>query len=425
MVQQGNGQFSKLSPHSDTGTPLLFKNSFSDEELSARLAMLRTEMAARELDLVLVSTPENIFYLTGLDHWGYFAPHLLIVPLAGEMTLITRAMERVTVEAQVRNALFQGHADNETVADVAVRHLQARNATKSRLEAALDEAKRAIADLPGTRFRIGLETWSSGHSFAFGAALRESMPSDQWIDITGLVDKLRLVKSFEEQKLLRAAAKISDLSAESAIAAISAGAREAEVAAECIGTMVRAGGQPPGFGPFIRPAHRLGEEHATWGDGVFDAGQPVFVELAGCVSRYHAPLGRLVHVGDMPEENARMAQTAEAAFEAVLSALKPGALARNVYDAWQGIVDDAGLGHYRRHHCGYCVGIGFPPSWTGGNSVTGLRHDSDLEINPGMSFHVLSWLMATGRGDFFLSNSVLVGENGPEVLTKTPYVPIR
>jgi Xaa-Pro dipeptidase len=83
-------------------------------------------------------------------------------------------------------------------------------------------------------------------------------------------------------------------------------------------------------------------------------------------------------------------------------------------------VDRAGLGHYRRHHCGYVVGIGHPPSWTGGNRVVGLRHDSGLEIRTGMSFHVLSWLMGTGRGDFFISDTVLLGPTGPEVLTRTP-----
>jgi Xaa-Pro dipeptidase len=104
----------------------------------------------------------------------------------------------------------------------------------------------------------------------------------------------------------------------------------------------------------------------------------------------------------------------------VLEALRPGALARDVYATWQQVVDRAGLAHYRRHHCGYLVGIGFPPSWTGGNRVTGLRHDSDLEIRPGMTFHVLSWLMDTGAGDYFISDTVLLTEDGPEVLTSAP-----
>jgi Xaa-Pro dipeptidase len=61
-----------------------------------------------------------------------------------------------------------------------------------------------------------------------------------------------------------------------------------------------------------------------------------------------------------------------------------------------------------------------PPTWSGGNYVLGLRHDSDRVIRTGMSLHILSWLMGTGRGDYFISNTVLLGEAGPEVLTRSP-----
>jgi Xaa-Pro dipeptidase len=71
--------------------------AFDEEEYRARLAAVRARMAAQRVEVCLLSTPENIFYLTGLDHWGYFAPHLLIVPAASEMVLVTRAMEKVTV----------------------------------------------------------------------------------------------------------------------------------------------------------------------------------------------------------------------------------------------------------------------------------------------------------------------------------------
>ena len=52
--------------------------------------------------------------------------------------------------------------------------------------------------------------------------------------------------------------------------------------------------------------------------------------------------------------------------------------------------------------------------------LTGLRADSDIPVRIGMSFHTLSWLMGTGRGDYFISNTVLLGEEGPEVLPRTP-----
>lgn len=401
----------------------MFENPFSDDELAGRLANVRGDMAARGLDMVLLSTPENIFYLTGLDHWGYFAPHLLIVPAEGEMILVARQMERVSIEKQVRNALFQGHGDHETAADLAVRVLKDSLAAGDRSRAVLAAVVEEIEGQSPDALKIGVETWSSGHPYGFGKALRESTDHVEWVDVTEMVDRLRLVKSPAEQALMRSAAQVSDIAAEAAIAMIADGVLERDVVAECQAAMIRAGGEAPGFGPFIRPGARLGEEHATWGSGTYRDGEPVFIELSGCVSRYHAPLGRLVHVGPIRDEDALMAGTAARAFEAVLGALRPGARAREVYAAWQEVADDAGLQHYRRHHCGYCVGIGFPPSWTGGNRVTGLRHDSDLEIRQGMSFHILSWLIGTGNGDFFLSNTVLLGPGGAEVLTRTPIGP--
>jgi Xaa-Pro dipeptidase len=378
------------------------RNPFSDAEIDGRLARVREGIVAQELEAAVFASPENIFYLTGLDHWGYFAPHLLIVPLDGRPVLVTRAMERVTIEKQVRAAEFRGHSDSETAADLAAR---------------------ALVELGLAGKRIGLEYWTSGLSHGLALRLEGQFPA-RWEDISNLVDAMRRVKSPEEQALMRRAAAVTDAAAGAAIAAIRDGAAEQEVAAECVAAMIRAGGHAPGFGPFIRPAARLGEEHTTWGDGVYRAGEPVFLELSGCISRYHAPLGRLVRVGSIKDEDAAMADVTARAFGAVVKALKPGVKARDVYAAWQAIVDEAGLSHYRRHHCGYLVGVGQPPSWTGGNSVTGLRHDSDLVIETGMSFHILSWLMGTGRGDDFVSNTVLLTEAGAEVLTRTSGGPI-
>ena len=373
----------------------MFANPFTTAELDRRLAAVRGALVAGKLDAALFASPENVFYLTGLDHWGYFAPHLLIVPLDRRPVLVTRAMERVSVEKQVTVADFRGHSDSETAADVAARAL----------------VECGLSGKP-----LGVERWTSGMSDGLASSLRSQVEA-RWADVSGLVDRLRLVKSAEEQALMRKAARLSGIAMAATLDSIRDGAAEAEVAARCQFAMTSAGGHPPGFGPFIRPASRLGEEHATWGDGTFHSGEKVFVELSGCVSRYHAPMGRLARLGEWEGPDRKIAHVAERAFEAVVNALRPGNRARDVYAAWQSVVDDAGLSHYRRHHCGYCVGIGFPPSWTGGNTVTGLRAGSDLAIETGMSFHVLSWLMGTGRGDHFLSNTVLVLDNGAEVLT--------
>jgi Xaa-Pro dipeptidase len=100
--------------------------------------------------------------------------------------------------------------------------------------------------------------------------------------------------------------------------------------------------------------------------------------------------------------------------------MRPGALARDVYATWQVEIDRAGLSGYRRHHCGYAVGIGFPPSWSGSGVPVGLRSDSDLELRAGMVFHLMSWLLRSGRGDYFISDTVVVTQQGCERLTQVP-----
>src|SRR5262249_38734108 len=158
---------------------------------------------------------------------------------------------------------------------------------------------RVIGGWPG---RIGIEAWSSGLPQGLATALRRDAPDTHWIDLTGLVDELRMIKSEPERAYMRDAAGISDAGAAAPIEAIGANASEGHVAAECERAMIEAGGTFPGFGPFIRSTARLGEEHTSWSDTRLQAGEAVFLELTGCVARYHAPLGRLIHVGRAPKE---------------------------------------------------------------------------------------------------------------------------
>src|SRR3954451_17428405 len=101
----------------------MYHNPFSGNEITRRIEKVREALAGRGLDGAVFASPENVFYLTGLDHWGYFAPHLLILPVQGTPVLVARAMERVSVEKQVTAAIFRGHPDNDTAADMASRVL--------------------------------------------------------------------------------------------------------------------------------------------------------------------------------------------------------------------------------------------------------------------------------------------------------------
>ena len=68
---------------------------FTIEEFRARLAKVQAGLRARELDGLLVSTPENIYYLTGYTTTGYYTYQALLVPASGDPALVVRLLEVV------------------------------------------------------------------------------------------------------------------------------------------------------------------------------------------------------------------------------------------------------------------------------------------------------------------------------------------
>ena len=64
------------------------------------------------------------------------------------------------------------------------------------------------------------------------------------------------------------------------------------------------------------------------------------------------------------------------------------------------------------------MSIGFPPGWTGGSMGTSLQPGSERELKTGMTFHAHSWFTNTDVVDNFISNTVMLTENGTENLTR-------
>jgi Xaa-Pro dipeptidase len=377
---------------------------FARDEYDARIARTRDRMARAGLDALVLSGPENIYYLTGLDHQGYFAVTLLVLPATGRPMIVARAMEATTLSAQVPDCDHVRFADDEDPAAVTAR------------------AVRSVA-APGSR--VGVERGSMFFPLSVWEPLRQELSELQLVDGTGHVETLRQVKSAAEIARMREAARVSSRAVEVGAAAVRAGASQRDVAAAVYPELVLGGTEVPGFAPLIRSRSDLLQEHVTWSDRQVAENDALLFELSASVGRYHAPLTRMVYVDTPPPGTDEAAAIALAGLNAVCEALVPGALSTEVYAAWQHVVDE-GLGHrsYRRHHCGYQVGIGFPPSWVGGAAVVGLRDGSHLRIEEGMTFHVLSWLLGQEPADYVVSDTVLVTPSGGELLTTTRRTPM-
>jgi Xaa-Pro dipeptidase len=359
--------------------------------------LLRHRMRTAGITAVAVASPENVYYLTGLDHLGYFAFTLLIVAETGQPTLVTRAMESPTVRAQVPWCAHAAFGDGEAPAAAAV--------------AALAGAVPAGAT-------VALDEESMYFPPAIAQAIRDGLPGVDWRSATAFLAMQRAAKSPVEAGYMRRAAVISDQAIAAGIAAARPGASERSVAAEVYRTMIEAGGEPPGFPPLIRPTAILDREHVSWSEGTLRPGTGLFFELGASVHRYHAPQSRVVYLGRAPREAAEAAESALAGLVAARDALRPGAFTGEVYAAWQRVTSGTVASATPvRHHCGYLVGIGFPPSWVGGGAVMGIRAGGEVEIVPGMTFHLMSWV--TRPIGHVISDTVLVTETGAEFLTTT------
>lgn len=390
------------------------RGAFSGEEYRRRLVKVRELMTEgdNDLDALVVTSPENVYYLVGLTHQGYFAFTMLVVPRQGDLSLLTRQMEAHTISQQAPDIQHIGYEDGEDAGDAAVA---------------------ALRRLGISRGRVGVDRSSMFLPAGVWEELEHGLPDVEWVDTSrssstasrfraGLVDQARLVKSDAELEYIYRAAEISDRAMAAGIDTAAAGVNEKEVAAAAYREMIRAGGEYPGFVPLIRSSETLMEEHSTWRDRELESGEKLFIELSGAAARYHAPLTRMVYLGEIEPGADRARALALAAFEAVVEALRPGARTGEVYDAWQAVVDD-GLGHHelQRHHCGYSVGIGFPPSWVGSSTVLGIRRGGMVEVKERMTFHVLSWITDPDVGDYFVSDTVVVGADRSRVVTTSPH----
>lgn len=390
-----------------------FRGVFPAEEFAERLARVRRLMKAHPggIDALLVTSPENIYYLIGLSHQGYFAFTMLVLPLDGPPALLTRSMERQTISQQAPEIAHIGYGDEEDAGTASLGAIKGMGIQTGAIG----------VDLSSMFFPAGV--WDE---------LEQGLPGVTWIDTSrsastdprfraGLVDETRLVKSPAELEFIRKAAAISDRATMAGLGAAGVGVNEKEVAAEIYRAMILGGGEYPGFAPLIRSSETLMQEHSTWRDRPLKAGEKLFIELSGSFNRFHAPLGRMSYISHAEPGAERVQQIAVEALEAVVAALRPGVPTGTVYQTWQEVVD-TGVGHsrLRRHHCGYTVGIGFPPSWVGSSSVLGIRPGGVVEIKEGMVFHLLSWITDEALGDYFVSDTAIVGSESAEIITTTP-----
>ena len=374
-------------------------NPFDRAEYEARRDALRERMERLGLDAILVTAPENIFYLTGYHTKAVFTFQPLIFHRERPAHLVTRQMEIANAEIACREGFLASYSLYQDDDDPVV------------------VATRLIRDVVAMGERTGMELGSWTMPAQRARDIQDACAGIAWQDATGVIDRLRLVKSTAELAVMRQAALIGDSIADKAVAAIAPGQSENDVSRVVLSEMVSSGSEYPGSWPNVMAGTRTGLIHAAWEGEVVQPDDHMLLEITGVKQRYHAPSLRLVLVGEPKRPLRQEAEVLTRAHAAAVAAMVPGRPMKVINDAAQAVIAGHELGCAVSRRSGYTLGIGFPPSW-GAQWQIGLNSVVDDPLEVGMTFHVvLVGHFADGRA-IGIGRTVALLPDGPACWTR-------
>ncbi|WP_102960092.1 M24 family metallopeptidase [Mangrovicella endophytica] len=368
------------------------ESAFPKAEYDRRVAEAREGLAAAGLDVMVVTGPENIFYLTGQQTPGYYTFQALVLPAEGDPIFVIRQLEYFNFIANTFISDAAIYQDSEDPVSFLTKVIRDRG-------------------LVGKRVAIDKRGWFL--PIATYEALQEALGAIG--DAAGIVERLRAVKSPAEIEKLRIAAAYVDAGMRAGIAAVKVGATENDLVAAMMGAAIGAGSEYMGMEPLVSSGPRCGVPHGTWKRRRIEAGDPAFLEMAACHDRYHAALMRSAWLGTPPTEAVEMMKVCQEALAVSLDTIKPGVTCEVPHLAAQAVIDKAGYTDAFRKRLGYSVGISFAPDW-GEGAILGLNKGITTQLQPGMAFHLPPALRIYGRFTVGVSETIVVTETGHDVL---------
>jgi Xaa-Pro dipeptidase len=372
---------------------------FEEAEYKSRVDRVAKSLVSKGLDALVVTVPENVCYLSGFDTPGYYYPEYLLIRPGRLPRIAIRQFEARNVDAY---CWFP--TDRRTVFQDSERPVEA--------------LARILADEGLEKARIGLELGSWFLTVRDHATLLKLLPQAKLIDATGTVEHERAVKSSAEIEYIRAACRLSEQGLKAGVDACKrAPITEGEVAAEIYKAMYARGGEYSGLPVFFASGHRSMIPHGRWSTKVIHAGETAICELTGVVRRYAGPIFRTIAVGEPSADIVTKSLILEEMLQALIDTLAPGITSHEANEAVVKVGRRLGGGITKR--AGYSIGLNYPPDW-GEGVFLDLKKDDQTVLRPGMVFHAPQSFRAGDAPTVAMSETILVTDNGCEVLTEYP-----
>jgi ectoine hydrolase len=380
---------------------------FSDEEYETRLSRVRAAMEAKGIDTLITSDPSNMAWLTGYDGWSFYVHQAVVVGPTGYPVWFGR-------EQDAQGALRTVYMEEPDIIGYPDYFVQSSERHP------MDYLAAKLTERNWHTGRIGVEMdnyWFSAKGYA---ALAAGLP-DELVDVTNLVNWLRGPKSPAELDRMRKAGKIVERMHQRIVDKVEPGMRKCDLVADIYDASLRFdedwgfGGDYPAIVPLLPSGADAAAPHLTWDDKKMQTGEGTFFEIAGCFRRYHCPLSRTIFLGKPTQQFLDAEKAVLEGMEAGLEAAKAGNMCEDIAIAFFNVLQKYDI--VKDNRTGYPIGLSYPPDW--GERTCSLRPGDRTVLKPGMTFHFMTGLWMNDMG-FEITESIVIGEDGPECLANVP-----
>ncbi len=356
-----------------------------DQAFPARRSRLVSALPGWGIGALLVFDPKNVRYLT-----GFTGGEGLLVVGQREATLFVDG--RFTTQAR------------EAVAGVKI--VECRD----RVE--------ALATFLDGQDHDGVGFEAAFLDVASYLRLRDALPDGALRPLSRELSLLRAVKEPDEIAAIRRAARITDRALLRIREMIRPGLRERDLAVELEYALRREGAEALAFPAIVATGPNAAHPHAEPGGGIVTAGAAVLLDWGAVVDGYCADESRTFLVGDVPEELGAVYALVLEAQERAIAAARPGASCRDVDRAARGFLEEKGYGPYFSHGTGHGIGLDV-------HEDPRFNARSEAVLEAGMVMSVEPGVYLPGKWGVRIEDTVLVTEEGCEVLTKAPKDPAQ
>lgn len=387
---------------------------FSQNEYRKRLSRVREIMAREKIDLLFLSAPESLFYMSGYQAEWYQSQSPEIWPPASGIAIHVNRDDFIHFDTEEEEILCR-----YTTVSPDIRIYRETAETTGMLSWIVQELKKE-GWLPGT---IGLEMRSYRPNRAVSESVQSALEKEgcRVVDGTDIVKEARAVKSPQEIAYVEKAMQIAEIGMKAAIESIRPGMTELQVYGEIVHAMAKAGGENPGIPVLVTSGPKSACLHALASRKKIQKGEIVNVDICGVYNRYHGDIARSLSMGKPNPDVAKVVELSARAFEVLGDLIRPNLPVSELNHTMKAYYQEAGILQDRWWVGGYELGIAFPPDWVG-------EFVFDLDLAAGDQLFV-SGTVVNYESNFYLPhkagvsyqiNTLIFTEEQARILGKIP-----